>query len=199
MAKTNPELAKINGYKNLTVKTRKSDGERRRVNHNSNEIGDILADCSTPAEIGQVAVDNGIRAEEVLERAKAAPNFGQFRMVIGNRVMAVVRRLKNIAKPTADDIAAAAYPKEASAARRAAKKAEREKAKAEKPAKPSKVAKKATKKVSKKKGKGKRGHGIKVVDGDEQPLTKGQVQAEEKAAEKAKAEISEASAGLLEA
>lgn len=68
--------ASKNGHKRYICK----NGKRRDA------VGRILADCQAPSEIGAVAVVFGVGPKEVIRRGKNAPNFGQFRMVIGNRI-----------------------------------------------------------------------------------------------------------------
>lgn len=68
--------ASKNGCKRYICK----NGKRRDA------VGRILAGCQTPSEIGAVAVVFGIGPKEVIRRGRNAPNFGQFRMVCGNRI-----------------------------------------------------------------------------------------------------------------
>lgn len=145
-------LLPLNKLSNLAMKVRKSDGQRHIVEHNNGSIGNELSEAANPAEIGAIALAHGIRLDEIMERGKGAPNFGQFRMVLGNRIAAIIRRQESDKALTLEQ---AAYPKEAAQARALARKEERLKAKATKAAKKvtkKKVGKKVTKKVGRKAG-----------------------------------------------
>lgn len=125
----------------FTVRVRKSDNTRRVSEHVQGDVGDRLAKCQTAEEMATYAAKFGIRADEIATRAKSAPNFGQFRMTIGNRIRGIQSRKSKNPNWT---MAECAYPKEAAKARREAAKA---KAAAKAPAKP--VAKAAPKVIKK--------------------------------------------------
>lgn len=116
--KGSDSFARLNDLPNLQRKIRKSDNTRRRVGHSGTETGEALAALETPSQIAAFAVKAGIRAEEIERRAKDAPNFGQLRMVVGNRIRAIEARLEQFG----GNREAAAYPKEAKRAAKAAAK-----------------------------------------------------------------------------
>lgn len=124
--KTVVALVGLNALANLIVKVGK-DGNRRTLDYTTGGVGEELAACKTPADIGAVAVKHGLTEEEVKERAETASNFGQYRMVIGNRLAAIERRMATHPEWTK---AEAAYPKTASKARREAAAKERDIARA---------------------------------------------------------------------
>ena len=119
-------------------KTGDRAGQRRLHKSRQDPVSEELANCNGVDEIAALAVKFGITDEEIRSRMSHAPNFGQFRMVVGNRLRSVVKRIEAAEKAgmtlSASD---AAYPKEA--------KARAKKAKAEKksPAKKKVAAKKA--------------------------------------------------------
>lgn len=127
-----------------TKKTRKIATERTV----SDKISEEMAKCQKPSDLAMLASKFGFTDEDINRWAKEAPNFGMFRMRIGNRLRGVMGR---IAKAKKKDITLspkdAAYPKKSKIKAKA-------KAKAKKVTK--KTTKKATKKTSKKKAKKKR-------------------------------------------
>lgn len=106
-------LAKLDTMKNIAVRV-KASGERRRTVSRQDAIAEELAKAETPSAVGKLAQKWGISDEEVLERAKAAPNFGQFRMVIGNRIRGINRRVQENSNLTRKQ---AAYPVKRTAAK----------------------------------------------------------------------------------
>lgn len=108
-------LAVIDELDNMARKIRKSDDTRRRVGHVTFDTGEELAALELPSEIAKYAMSWGITEAEAIRRATDAPNFGQYRMVIGNRVRAIKARLDQFG----GDLTKAAYPKEARKAARA--------------------------------------------------------------------------------
>ena len=141
-------LSELNNRKNLIVRTT-SDGERRQIAHKADKVGDALAKCDTPAAVAKVAKEHGITEEEIVQRGKSAPNFGQFRMVLGNRIRGIKARM---AKDKSLTPAQAAYPREHRKTLREASRKSKEKAKTtsgKKKAK-TKTSKSATKKLPKK-------------------------------------------------
>ena len=86
-------LAKLDKMSNIEPRT-KADGERRRTVSRQDEIGDKLTKAETVQAVGKLATSFGITEEEVVDRAKKAPNFGQWRMVLGNRIRGIARRME---------------------------------------------------------------------------------------------------------
>jgi hypothetical protein len=72
------------------------DKKRRRVTktHVHDKVAEALSKANSVSEIGAIAMKLGITADEIIQRANAAPNFGQFRMVIGNRIRGIARRIQ---------------------------------------------------------------------------------------------------------
>lgn len=141
----------------FTIRTDKK-GSRKVAEGRQDAISKGIANCATPEDFVKLGNKFGIREAEVVERATAAPNFGQFRMTMGNRLRGIVARLEeakeNGKKITAEE---AAYPKEA----RAKAREERKAAKAQElKQKQLEKAAKAKSKSGEKKGK----KGPKVVD-----------------------------------
>lgn len=99
-------LKSLSGMANITVRT-KANGERRRTVSVQDKLGKELADANTPIDMGKLAMKFGINEDEILTRAKSSPNFGQFRMVLGNRIRGISRRMKENPGTSFKD---AAYP-----------------------------------------------------------------------------------------
>lgn len=86
-------ISALDKMKNIAVRT-KASGERRVTFSRNDKTAEALAKADTPAAMGKLAVQHGISVEEILERGRKSPNFGQFRMVLGNRIRGVVKRRK---------------------------------------------------------------------------------------------------------
>jgi hypothetical protein len=142
---------KNDGSLGLSFRTNKA-GERKTSTARNDQVSERLSDCGTPSEVAEFAMDFGITQKEIKERVEKAPNFGQFRMVIGNRIRGIVNRVAK-AKEKGTDLSLedAAYPKTKTVARGAkAPKPPKKKAKskgAKSAAKP-KAKKKARKKAA---------------------------------------------------
>ncbi len=78
-----------------------------------------LAACQTETELRAFGVRWGLTETELDQHAEQAPNWGQFRMVVGNRARGTQRRLAEFD----GDVALAAHPREARKARTATKRA----------------------------------------------------------------------------
>ncbi len=113
--KTLNAISGIDTLPNLVVRVKKTTGHRRITDFNTGSVGAELAKAESPSAIAAIAMDHGIREDEIVERAKNAPNFGQFRMVLGNRIKAIAARHAADKSISAED---AAYPKEAAKRRR---------------------------------------------------------------------------------
>jgi len=126
MAKVNLEsLNKV-----LPCNTANKNTKRRHVSdkNRNDAVADALAKCNTTAEVATLGMKFGLTENEVRNRAKAAKNFGLYRMVIGNRIRGIASRIqkakkKNI-KLTQEE---AAYPKKKTggAVKKAKKKAKK--------------------------------------------------------------------------
>lgn len=99
------------GSLGIAFRTNKA-GERKVSNARSDSVSENLGDCQTPEEIAAFAAQFGINQDEINERVEKAPNFGQFRMVIGNRIRGIVNRIAK-AKEKGEKLSVehAAYPK----------------------------------------------------------------------------------------
>jgi hypothetical protein len=71
----------------------RKDGTRRLAVKKTipDRVSKALADTKTPTELLRLCSKFGIKKDEVMDRAKAAPNFGQLRMVLGNRIRGNMR------------------------------------------------------------------------------------------------------------
>jgi len=98
---------KLDEMENIRPKFR-ADGRRRITVALPDEVSEQLNSMNTPSEIATWAVQFGITPEEILRRAEIAPNFGWFRMVIGNRVRGILRRLERNPQLTLEKAANAA-------------------------------------------------------------------------------------------
>lgn len=90
--------------------------KKRRVSdhHRNDGVAAELAKCNTAAEIGNLGMRFGLSEKEVRARARSAPNFGQYRMVIGNRIRGVVGKIRKAKQKNIRlTVAEAAYPKTA--------------------------------------------------------------------------------------
>lgn len=85
-------LASLNRRPNLQPRVSPATKSRRRTDSIDDRVARELAAAETAADIGKVAIKHGIEPKEVQYRAEAAPNLGQFRMVLGNRIRGEQRR-----------------------------------------------------------------------------------------------------------
>ena len=111
--------------------TANKDTKRRHISdHNKNDaVADALGKCNSAAEVGALGMKFGLTENEVRNRAKAAKNFGLYRMVIGNRIRGVVNRIGKAKKKNQKlTQAEAAYPK-SGAVKKTAKKSKKKAAK----------------------------------------------------------------------
>ncbi len=92
--------------------TRK-DGTRRTGNDRGDEVAKLLRECNSIEEIIS-ACDGIIDAAELRERHKKAPNFGQFRMVVGNRLRGEIARRRKADDAEAKEVKKAAKKVKAS-------------------------------------------------------------------------------------
>lgn len=109
----------LNTMDNLAPRVKKSTGSRRITVSKNDEVSTMLEAAGTPEEVGKLLKSHGVTEEEIFQRAQSAPNFGQFRMVAGNRLRGIVNRL-SAASQSGETLSKtdAAYPKKN---RRAAK------------------------------------------------------------------------------
>lgn len=91
----------LNDLPNLVVRTYKQ-GERAGIRKQSaargDEISERLSACATPSDVADFASAVGLTNGEIAHRASNASNFGQFRMVIGNRVRGIIKVLEEAQK-----------------------------------------------------------------------------------------------------
>lgn len=150
------KVKKLDKVPHLQPRVLKKSKTRRLSAAVEDRTAEELAAAEKPSEMAAIALKVGIRVEEILERADAAPNFGQFRMVLGNRIRGTIARIAEAKKAGAkvDEQLKTdcAYPKEARARARKEKALKPKPAKKKEPAKKKVTKKKVTKKkVSKKK------------------------------------------------
>lgn len=83
-----PRFAFLNARKNLKV------GKVRRIHAaRPDAISDLLAFCRSASQIAAIASAFGLTKKEILGNARRASSFGQFRMVIGNRMRGIAKRV----------------------------------------------------------------------------------------------------------
>lgn len=93
-----PKMAKVNLTslnKVLPYKADKKTKKRHVSSGNRNDpVSQAMAKCEDTAAVATLGMKFGLTEKEVRSRARTAPNFGQYRMVIGNRVRGIVRRIR---------------------------------------------------------------------------------------------------------
>ena len=153
MAKmTSNEFAKLD--KILVHVPAKKGSKKRHVSTGSvnDRIREAMNGCDSCSKLAKLAQKFGISGDEIMTRAKSAPNFGQFSMVIGNRLRGIVGRIAKAKKAGITlRVADAAYPKKS--VKKVAKKTKAKKAVAKTSKKKVTKKKTAKKKVTKKKTK----------------------------------------------
>jgi len=152
MAKTN-KFTVIDDLLPITTKGKGKEKTRKIAKDRTIDDGlaKEMAGCQLPSEIAMMASKFGFKDEDIIQWAKDAPNFGMFRMRVGNRCRGVLARIAKAKQRGVDlSVKEAAYAKRTRADRVLGKKNTAKKAKTEKkPAKKVKAvktAKKATKK-----------------------------------------------------
>lgn len=87
----------LDALENLQVQTyKKGDraGVRKTGDARNDEIAEHMAKLTKPSELGAFAHEFKVPAERIADLAKKSPNFGQFRMLMGNLVRGVVSRMQ---------------------------------------------------------------------------------------------------------
>lgn len=141
-------MSALSNIKNIQPRVGAKSGKRRTSVSKGDEIATALDKAQTPDAVAALAGKYGITDAEVLERAKKAPNFGQWRMVLGNRIRGIVKRIAEAkAKGNTLTREQAAYPKLHRAKINAAKAATK-KVEASKKVTTKKVSKKVVKKTA---------------------------------------------------
>lgn len=92
--KSSSTFAHLDELANIQPTIRK-DGDRKVTGGRDDAVRAKLNECTTPAQVADLASAFGISDKEIEYRAKAASNFGQFTMVIGNRMRGIVRRIED--------------------------------------------------------------------------------------------------------
>jgi len=94
MAKPN-RFAKIDAILPITLKGKGKDKTRKVATDRTvtDSLAKELADCQKPSDIAMMASKFGFKDEDIIQWAKDAPNFGMFRMRIGNRARGVLSRI----------------------------------------------------------------------------------------------------------
>lgn len=98
MGKINQALLALDKMKNLEVQTFKQGdrkGDRKLSEDKRDEIARAMAEATTPSEVGNLAAQFGIAPERIVGYGKKAPNFGQFRMTMGNLIRGATTRLSD--------------------------------------------------------------------------------------------------------
>ncbi|MCK5612580.1 hypothetical protein KAR91_62490 [Candidatus Pacearchaeota archaeon] len=160
MAKAN-RFEKINKMLPITL-AGKGKAKTRKVATGrtvSDGLAKQMAECQLPSNLAMLASKFGFTDEDITRWAKEAPNFGMFRMRVGNRLRGVVTRIAKAKKSGVTlSVKDAAYPKKAKVKAKSSKKKTAKKKVAKKVTAKKKVATKkvAAKVASKKKRKKKR-------------------------------------------
>lgn len=151
-------LEVLDSVKKITPVVR-SDGKRRVTDHTDDSIGGQLARAETPSAVGRLLVKAGVPEADVIALGKGAPNWGQFRMTVGNRLRGIESRMAK-GMTRAEAVSGKRPPKAASSGPRNAKVAKKTAKKVAKVAKKvgKKVAKKAASKPASADGDGERSH-----------------------------------------
>ena len=116
------ELARLD--KLLVYTPAKKGSKKRHVSTGSvnDRIREEMNKCDSASKIAILAQKMGITGEELMTRAKSAPNFGQFSMVIGNRLRGIVTRLAKAKRAGKKlTVVDAAYPKKVTSVKATAK------------------------------------------------------------------------------
>lgn len=99
--------------KELVVRVNKA-GERRLTCSRQDAVSEALNGCNGIDDIAALAKKFGITEEEIKTRLTTAPNFGHFRMVVGNRMRSIANRLEKAQHDGVKlSVTDAAYPKKA--------------------------------------------------------------------------------------
>lgn len=117
----------------LPNRTAGKGSKKRKLSNNqrNDAVATELAKCDSAATVGYMAMKFGISEQEVRARVKSAPNFGQFRMVIGNRIRGIANKIRKAGKGKLT-LTEAAYPKSAKQTKKTVKKAVKKVKKAKK-------------------------------------------------------------------
>lgn len=78
----------------LAFRFRKSGDRRLTADSRDDQVTETLNTCTTVEEMCKTASKFGVSNAELAYRTQAAPNPGQLRMVLGNRIRGVVNRIK---------------------------------------------------------------------------------------------------------
>lgn len=97
MTRKSNKWAKLDGLDNLTPRLYKQgerEGQRKIGTSKADAVSDAMAECVTPSDVAELAQKFGLTDDEIMHRAEVASNFGQFRMVIGNRIRGVCHKIE---------------------------------------------------------------------------------------------------------
>ncbi len=150
MSKLGDQLDQMPNVQPRVYKGGDKAGQRKRGTSKADEISTKLAEANTPSALAAIASKVGITDEEILARAVSAPNFGQFRMVLGNRIRGIYSRFlkaqKAGLKTTMAELAAKGQRKPGTGKKSAKRAAAKESAVVAEPKEPAAKAKKSAKK-----------------------------------------------------
>jgi len=85
------QLDKLENLKTNSYKTGEREGKRKIGKSRGDEVSKTLADLATPSDVAELAIGLGMSKKEIMHRAETAANFGGFRMIIGNRIRAMIK------------------------------------------------------------------------------------------------------------
>ena len=89
-------IEKLEALDNMfRVRFTPNKNKKRRIHRNGKRqdaIGRLLDQCNSPSDIGKLALKFGMHPAMVIQIAKSAHNFGQYRMTIGNCLRGILNR-----------------------------------------------------------------------------------------------------------
>lgn len=71
----------------------RKDGIRKTGGHVEDEISKALNECVMPSEMGGLLAKLGKNEDDIIAAAKSSPNFGRFRMWVGNVARGIISRM----------------------------------------------------------------------------------------------------------
>jgi hypothetical protein len=77
---------------NLNVRTYAKTEKRKVGDAVDDVVAEKLAKCQSPNDMAALGAEYGLDGDEIADRAKKAPNFGQFRMTLGNLCRGSIKR-----------------------------------------------------------------------------------------------------------
>lgn len=93
-------FAKIDALLPITLKGKGKEKSRKIATDRTvqDKLATQMAECQLPSEIALLASKFGFEDKDIIQWAKDAPNFGMFRMRVGNRARGVMSRIARAKK-----------------------------------------------------------------------------------------------------